>query len=213
MGHRRAHLRAARRARKRGATKVARRHLHAARVEMRLARAARVRAHRRKAQAKRRVGSSSLTAAQRSHARARAVQAAMLCWRNRGVIHYTQGGSRWQGINGNLQSQRGQFPRFADCSSFTTWCIWNAIKVTYGRPDVVNGLGWRAGYTGTMLNHGSRVSGLMPGDCIIYGRGFPGHHTAIYVGNGKVVSHGSEAGPLLLYWRYRGDVLAIRRYI
>lgn len=213
MGHRRAHLRVAKRARKRGANATARRHLRAARHELALARKARARTRLRKARARTRGGAASLTATQRSHARKRAVQAALLGWRMRGAMHYTQGGSRWQGINQNLQSRRGQYPRYADCSSFATWCIWNAIKVAYGSRDTVNGLNWRAGFTGTMISHGSRVKGLMPGDCIIYGRWPTGGHTAIYVGNGKAVSFGSEAGPLLVYWRYRGDVIAIRRYI
>jgi cell wall-associated NlpC family hydrolase len=224
MGHRRAHMRVAKRhgVAERKARKAADRrrhrtirvrHLRAARRELALARAARARSRRRKEAAKHRGGVAGLTAAQRSHARRRAVQAAWLAYRNRGVVHYTQGGSRWSGINGGLQSRRGQFPRYADCSSLATWCIWNAIKVAYGARDTVNGLSWRAGYTGTMLSHGARVKSLMPGDCIIYGRGHPGSHTAIYVGGGKVISHGSEAGPLLLPWRYRGDVIAVRRYI
>jgi cell wall-associated NlpC family hydrolase len=213
MGHRRAHLRTARRARKRGADKTARRHLREARKELQLARAARARTRRRKTAAKRRGGAANLTAKQRSHARRRAVQAALLGARNKWLIHYTQGGARWQGIARNLQSRRGKFPRYADCSSFATWCIWNAIKVTYGSRDVVNGAAWRAGFTGTMIRHGSRVSGLQPGDCILYGRWPNGGHVSIYVGRGLCVSHGSESGPNLIPWRYRGDVLAIRRYI
>lgn len=76
--------------------------------------------------------------------------------------------------------------------------------------DVVNGQSWRAGFTGTQLSNGISVSArsMLPGDLVIY-RG----HVAIYVGNGKVVSHGSEAGPVLVPWNYRGDVVSIRRYI
>lgn len=95
-----------------------------------------------------------------------------------------------------------------------TWCLWNALNVTYGHSDSVNGTQWRAGYTGTLLTHGERVWGpLLVGDPVIYGRGFPGHHVAIYVGNGRVISHGSEAGPLLLPVHYRSDVMQVRRYI
>jgi hypothetical protein len=224
MGHRRAHLRVAKRHGKleraarrtddrRSHRRIRLRHLRAARRELALARAARARTRARKARSKLRGGAAGLTAAQRSHARRRAVQAALLAWRNRGSIHYTQGGARWQGINQNLQSRNGKFPHYADCSSLATWCIWNAIKVAYGARDTVNNLGWRAGFTGTMIANGSKVGGLMPGDCIIYGRWPNGGHTAIYVGNGKAVSHGSEAGPLLVPWRYRGDVIALRRYI
>jgi cell wall-associated NlpC family hydrolase len=155
-------------------------------------------------------GPSGLSAIHRSAARRRAVQAALLGLAHRGVIHYTQGGSRWQGIDRNRQSKNGQYPNWCDCSSFTTWCLWNALKVAYGVRDVVNGQSWRAGFTGTQLSNGISVSArsMLPGDLVIY-RG----HVAIYVGNGKVVSHGSEAGPVLVPWNYRGDVVSIRRYI
>lgn len=206
MRRRRKHLRIAKRARHRGADRVARIHLRAARSELRLARAARKRS-------RSRGGISQLTPRQRIHARRRAVQAAWLCYRHKWAVHYTQGGRRWDGIRLNLQVRRGRYPYYADCSSFVTWCIWNGIKVPYGARDTVNGLGWRAGYTGTMLAHGRRVSTLMKGDAVIYGRGFPGHHTAIYVGRGMVLSHGSESGPNYLPVRYRGDVCGLRRYI
>lgn len=142
------------------------------------------------------------------------MQAATLGLRHAPSIHYTQGTRRWQGINQHLLSKHGDYPKYADCSSFTTWCLWNALKVTYGVRDVVNGANWRAGFTGTMLTHGKRVRlGLRRGDLVIYGRGYPGAHVAIYIGGGMVISHGSEAGPLKLPLRYRRDVLQIRRYI
>jgi len=71
-----------------------------------------------------------------------------------------------------------------------------------------------------MLSHGKQVKHVenaLRGDCVIYGRGFPGHHTAIIVGfkNGipMIVSHGSQAGPFYLPYNYRSDVMQIRRYI
>jgi cell wall-associated NlpC family hydrolase len=76
--------------------------------------------------------------------------------------------------------------------------------------DVVNGANWNYGYTGTQLNHGKPVrkwAHKRVGDLIHY-RG----HVAIYIGGGLVVSHGSEAGPLICRWNYR-PVIAIRRYI
>jgi hypothetical protein len=151
----------------------------------------------------------------RIDARHRTVYAARLAYSHRGAIHYTQGSRRWDGIAKGLHAYRGRYPNYADCSAFATWCLWNGMHLEHGVRDVVNGLGWRAGYTGTMLNHGHAVSrsSLLAGDLVIYGHGFPGHHVAIYVGGGKVISHGSEAGPLLLPVGYRGDVMACRRYI
>jgi hypothetical protein len=160
----------------------------------------------------------ALTAAQVTGARNRAVNAARLCYNNRAAVHYTQGAARWDGINKQMHANKGQYPKYADCSSFATWCIWNGLQPP-GVPDVVNGQQWKAGYTGTMLNHGIVVSAAsaQPGDCVLYGpRGSNGSHTAICVTAGPVptvISHGSEAGPYLLAYNYRGDVMSIRRYI
>lgn len=140
------------------------------------------------------------------------LQAAVLGLHHAPSIHYTQGSSRWQGIDHHLKAYRGQYPTEADCSSFATWCLWNGLD-HFHHSDTVNGEHWRAGYTGTLLKHGKVVSSPLPGDLIIYGTGWPGEHTAVYTGGGLVVSHGSEAGPLLLPYRYRSDVLSIRRYI
>jgi cell wall-associated NlpC family hydrolase len=101
-------------------------------------------------------------------------------------------------------------PRWEDCSSFATWLYWLADA-----PDP-NGRGYDGfGYTGTLCRQGRRVSilELQPGDLVFYGRGAPWGHVAIYVGGGKVVSHGSEGGPYLLPVRYRGDVGEARSYL
>jgi hypothetical protein len=143
-----------------------------------------------------------------------ALQAAVLGLRHEAQIHYTQGGARWSGIGGSRVASRGQYPTWADCSSYVTWCFWNGLTQRgVAHSDIVNGQSWRAGYTGTMLNHGRAVGSPIPGDAIIYGSGWPGGHTALFTGGGLVVSHGSESGPHLLRWRYRSDVLSIRRYI
>lgn len=139
------------------------------------------------------------------------LQAAVLGLHHAPSIHYTQGSSRWEGIDRHRKAWRGEYPNEADCSAYVTWCIWNGLD-HFGVRDTVNGLGWRAGYTGTMLQHGRRVSNPFPGCAVIYGPG-TGEHTALYTGGGLVVSHGSEAGPLLLPWRYRSDVHSIRSYI
>lgn len=170
------------------------------------------------------IGPSGLRDGHRTLARDRSVQAAMLGFRNRGAIHYTMGGARWQGIADTRYSRQGQFPNQADCSAYATWCLWNALWVPFKVKDVVNGANWKAGYTGTMLEHGRVITGgtdpMRRGDLIIYGTGRPGKHVAIMVGRkgGKrgvpmVVSHGSEGGPYYLAWNYRSDILSVRRYI
>ncbi len=159
-----------------------------------------------------------LTRPQRIVARERAVQAALLALDNADALHYTQGGQRWQGIDDHLIAARGFFPDYADCSSFATWCLWNALR---NGPDVVNGTDWESGWTGTLVQHGREIRGrntpILRGDLVLYGESAPFRHVAIVVGHddGKpvVVSHGSEAGPLLLSFDYRPDVGQVRRYI
>ena len=139
------------------------------------------------------------------------LEAAILALHHSWNVNYTQGGSRWEAIERGYKAWRGQYPHWADCSSFVTWCLWNGLD-HFHMPDVVNHQNWRGGYTRTMLMSGWRVSSPLPGDAVIYGSGWPGEHTALYTGGGLVVSHGGP-GVHLLPMRYRNDVLAIRRYI
>lgn len=164
---------------------------------------------------------SGLSNTDRATARSIVVRAARLGHAHAAAVHYTMGSSRWQGIARRDLVTRGDFPNYADCSSYATWCLWNALHVKFGLADKVNGAGWRAGYTGTLLTHGILVDSgptldlrkLLPGDLILYGSGHPGKHVAIYVGNGMVVSHGSEGGPYLIPYNYRRDIMCARRYI
>ncbi len=150
-----------------------------------------------------------------------ALQAAVLGYHHRDQIHYTQGPKRWEGIDSHRKAWRGEYPNNADCSAYVTWCLWSGLD-HFHEPDIVNRQRWLAGYTGTMLQHGEAIRRPEPGAGVIYGSNNPndypsgqvtGEHTAIYTGGGLVVSHGSEPGPLLIPWRYRSDVLSIRRYI
>jgi hypothetical protein len=165
---------------------------------------------------------SGLNESQRNKARGLITQAAWLCYRNRARVHYTQGGRRWNGINNHDVAAKGDYPRYADCSAFATWCIWNGLYLPYKVKDTVNGCGWKAGFTGTMLSHGKQVNhkeNWLRGDCVIYGRqGSTGAHTAIIVNTTKqsqpmVISHGSEGGPYYLPYNYRSDIMQVRRYI
>jgi cell wall-associated NlpC family hydrolase len=153
-------------------------------------------------------------------ARERAVRAAMLGFNNRNAIHYSQLGNRWEGIAHGLRSHKGEFPRNADCSSFATWCLWDALGGPRAGADVVNGAQWRAGFTGTQICHGHEVpaSRAQPGDLVFYGPSRSRiNHVTIVVAPGRVVSHGQESGPLLLPINYSrgslGGVQFVRRYL
>lgn len=139
------------------------------------------------------------------------VYQAMIAYNNRYKVHYTQGGSRMMIVRYRIKDLvawfRGHSYLYEDCSSISTGYYYIA-----GLPDP-NGLHYNGqGYTGTLAVHGRWVSVPEPGDLALYGWGFPYHHVAVYVGGGRVVSHGSEIGPLLVSARYRGDLAMFRRY-
>jgi hypothetical protein len=145
------------------------------------------------------------------------VQAAMVAMNNRGLVHYSQS-TRMMIVRYGIKPlaklidwfKRGK-QLWEDCSSSST-----GFYYIEGRPDP-NDCGYNGlGYTGTLVVHGTRVSTPQPGDLGFYGSGWPYHHVVICVGikNGvpMVVSHGSENGPLLLPYNYRGDFSHWRRY-
>jgi hypothetical protein len=85
---------------------------------------------------------------------------------------------------------------------FTTDCSGSCI-VWYrsaAAPDPSGNAYSGQGFTGSFLMHGKHVTTPAPGDIVVYGGG-TGHHAALVVSGGGdplTVSHGSEAGPLLI---------------
>lgn len=140
--------------------------------------------------------------------RSEIVAAMLLLFNHRADVHYTQTAKRMQGVREKLKPPT--FPNFEDCSSAATWAYYVADA-----PDP-NGLGYNGqGFTGTMAQHGKVVSPdkAAKGDLVLYGSGAPWNHVAVYIGNGKVISHGSEPGPFFLPMKYRSDVGEIRSYL
>jgi len=140
-------------------------------------------------------------------ARQDVVKAAMALYDQRAHEKYTQGPERWSGIDKKIHPP--QAPPFSDCSSAATWCYWT----TYGSgPDFLNGQNWKAGYTGTLTSHGKvvQIASAQPGDLCFYGN--PVSHVAIYIGDGKVVSHGSDPVSLVVV-KYRSDYSHTRSYL
>jgi cell wall-associated NlpC family hydrolase len=152
--------------------------------------------------------------------RERVVRAAMLGVKHRDQIHYSQDGRRWEGIAHGLRAHQGRFPRWADCSSFVTWCLWDALGGSGAGPDIVNGAAWKGGYTGTQIGRGREVpiGAAREGDLAFYGTSRSHiNHVTIVVAPGRVVSHGQESGPSLVpinYDRGRyGGLKFVRRYL
>jgi putative peptidoglycan binding protein/NlpC/P60 family protein len=138
--------------------------------------------------------------------RHRIVATAFVGYANREALHYTQDSRRMQGVRERIRPPR--HPAYEDCSSFATWCYWAAVA-----PDP-NGRGYDGfGYTGTQVANGSATNHPRPGDLVFYGGGSIPSHVAVYVGNGRVVSHGSERGPHLLAIDYRSDRAQVRSYL
>jgi peptidoglycan hydrolase-like protein with peptidoglycan-binding domain len=138
--------------------------------------------------------------------RHRIVATAFVGYEHRAALHYTQDTRRMEGVRRRIRPPR--HPSWEDCSSFATWCYWAA-----GAPDP-NGRGYDGlGYTGTQVENGRPTNRPRPGDLVFYGGGSIPSHVSVYVGNGRVVSHGSEPGPFLLGIDYRSDRAQVRSYI
>lgn len=164
---------------------------------------------------------SGLNPQQRALARHLTYQAAELLLHHAEEIHYSQGSDRWDGIADHLVATKGQFPRHSDCSATNSWLLAQGLLFRFHRPDVVNGLHWHGGFTGTMAAHGRQIhhqSNLLRGDQAFYGEGPDYDHVTMVmhhkgVEKPLVFSHGSEGGPYLLPFDYRPDFSHWRRYI
>lgn len=157
-----------------------------------------------------------------AHARHLMILQANLMVRNKWSVSYSQKADRMVGVRSRLSIVRGQYPRTCDCSSTAYWMHWDAVHRPYGTRDLlVVGPDWNPNktiYTGTMYHNGKAVihdANLKIGDLIFYGYqggGIP-EHVAVYIGGGKVFSHGSSAGPYILDLDYRSDRRMSRRFI
>jgi hypothetical protein len=133
--------------------------------------------------------------------------AAIFGYNHRYQIHYTQSYLRMYGLRYRLK--RPSVPIWEDCSSFATWCYYDAEM-----PKNPNGYeGWPTyGYTGTLASNGIRLFSKTRAALGLYGN-WPYSHVVISVGSGnKCVSHGSEGGPYLTDYFYRGDFSHWRAY-
>lgn len=158
-----------------------------------------------------------------AHARNIITRQASVMVRHKTEIRYSQGANRQVGVRQRMSILDGHFPKTCDCSSTSWWQLWDAIHRNYHVNDIVcrTGPHWDPNglvYTGSMYQHGKAVihdKNLKIGDLIFYGDqggGIP-EHVAVYVGGGKVFSHGSDGGPYILDLDYRNDRRMSRRFI
>lgn len=162
-------------------------------------------------------GASRLRAIQRARqvasVQAAGVAACNLVINNRGVIHYTQGPRRMSGVRGHLVPP--EFGRYEDCSSEATWIAFvmdQAARRFGGSFPDPNGLNYSGyGYTGTQVAHGVLVSpftGPIARTFVFYGTRSSISHVAVKKAMGRVMSMGSERGPLDEAVGYRTPVTA-----
>lgn len=123
------------------------------------------------------------------------------------AVALTSAASCASGVRPNFYSQVGSFdaehcitgPKYGhrdDCSSWFASVYYSA-----GLPDP-SGQEFKAGWTGTLVEHGTQISKPEIGCAVIYGSG-SGHHVEMYVGPGsKTIGHGSapvDAGVIDLF--------------
>lgn len=167
---------------------------------------------------------SGLDEADRATARRLVLKGAEVLLNHPEQLHYSQDATlRWEGIHNRIIPWtqtgvlNGKYPKHGDCSSTDTYLLWLALGHHFHLGDIVNGQGWLAGYTGTMVTRGKAVhdlSRLRIGDQVFYGPSVKAtEHVVTSLGGRRVFSHGSEKGPYVLDIDYRPDRVAVRRFI
>jgi prophage tail gpP-like protein len=120
-------------------------------------------------------------------------------------IHYSNGAFRMKDF-----APPPNVPENTDCSGFVTWC-YRVAGVLDPNGNNYNGLG----FTGSLWDTGQHISivQLRIGDLVFYGdpHSFNSHVT-VFIGNGQVISMGSEPGPFVLPIRYRADISGFATY-
>lgn len=159
---------------------------------------------------------SGLTDPQAARARADLVLGCDMLLDHAPEVNYTEGPQRWSAISEGLRFAEGKYLTEGDCSSTVTWLLWNVLHTSFGLDDIVNGEDWKAGYTGTLAQHGKPVmwdTNVEIGDVILYGTAWPYVHCTMALSNSECFSHGSQAGPFRESIDYRPDRKMIRRFI
>jgi hypothetical protein len=110
------------------------------------------------------------------------VDAAKQCERRSNEYHYSQLGSWRVGIFPGPEPWGVR----SDCSQFVTKCFYHA------KVKDPNGMNYNGGWTGTLGNHGTRVSGPRAGDLCLVGYA-PYHHVELVISSdGTTIGHGDR---------------------
>lgn len=141
---------------------------------------------------------------QEEQARAAQVAYALWAYNNRVQLGY----SEYRPMTDMAQDLLELLPNEFDCSTLAAKDFKYArLPDPNGETPPYNG----AGNTTSLRAHGRPISlaAAKPGDLVHYN---DPAHVAIYVGNGRVISHGSQIGPLLLMAAYR-PIAEVRTYL
>ena len=143
-------------------------------------------------------------------AQLRCQSAALYGYNNRHLIRYTMSSSRMYGVRNGIVPPR--VPYYEDCSSFAKWTYYVAKRSVMPKLPDPDGLNWSPwGYTGTLARHGKWGKKQMAA-LGFYGSG-TFSHVVVSVGYGSMcVSHGSDGGPYLSAYNYRGDFAGWKLY-
>ncbi len=93
----------------------------------------------------------------------------------------------------------------SDCSGTSTLAYKYAHVAYPSHVSDPNGFNFNGyGYTGTLLNHGKRTTTPHPGDLCFY---YPTYsHVGVYLGNGRVFSHGAPGQPHVIGSSYATQI-------
>jgi hypothetical protein len=126
------------------------------------------------------------------------VMAAMWGYYNRDQIAYTQSSQREKDFG-----PPPNVPAATDCSAFAEWCY-----VSAGAPNP-------GSTTYQQRDRGRAISyaQIRPGDLVFYGPDqiSRSDHVGVYAGEGKVIEHGGDPGPIIIHANYR-PIVQVRTY-